>query len=143
MVEDKPTGTYYIGIHKYTKQHQQQLLAHTISPTAYFKHSHATVVDYLQQYSIIYVRNPVVDIMKLHICPDGAYSVLLKTHWIRMIQRHWRNVLKQRQATLRQRRSTASMRGRELHGRYNEGLRGMPSLVGMLSAYRKQPTYAT
>ena len=115
----------------------------------FFRYSYYDVWNYLCEYDEMefayYFRNapdggliyhrPKINIMKLNIMPCGAYSVSIKTHWIRLIQRHWRSTLFKRNQMLRQRRSPPSVRYREIHGKYPINLRNLPGLYGMLSVY--------
>jgi hypothetical protein len=57
--------------------------------------------------------------------------VILKTFWLRLIQRTWKTIFKKRQLIFRKRCSIQSLRYRELHGRWPEDCI-YPSIYGML-----------
>jgi hypothetical protein len=57
----------------------------------------------------------------------------LKTFWIRIIQRKWKNICKKKNNIIRLRLITSSQRYREIRGRWPEGATKIPSLKGILS----------
>jgi hypothetical protein len=73
--------------------------------------------------------------MKLYILNDGTYSVVLKTHWIRLIQRHWRKALLMRKQIMKKQMLVRSLYYREIHGKFPYGLNNMPMLTGLMSQY--------
>ena len=91
------------------------------------------VCNYLTDYSISYITNPSVQIMKLFIQSNGVYNVVLKTHWLRLVQRRWKNIYKERQKIIRERSSIKNILLREINGKYNNYLDHYPSLTGMLN----------
>ena len=146
---DKIDNQYYIGFPMRNACEDIHLLSIAVSSNTFFRYSYYDVWNYLCEYDEMefayYFRNapdggliyhrPKINIMKLNIMPCGAYSVSIKTHWIRLIQRHWRSTLFKRNQMLRQRRSPPSVRYREIHGKYPINLRNLPGLYGMLSVY--------
>ena len=65
----------------------------------------------------------------------GEYYAVLKTRWIKLIQKKWRQVFEARQVIMQQRRSISALRARELTGRFPEGMRVVNGLlVGMMAA---------
>ena len=93
---DKQNGTHYIGLCNYLPDRRLTLYANAIRPQTLFKYSHAHSLSYLQLYSIIKIRNPSIDIMQLAILDDNTYTVIVKTHWLRIVQRTWKKVFQQR-----------------------------------------------
>jgi len=123
----------YIGISSYDKQYRVNLLAAQISPKTFFQYPTSDVMNYLINYNVIRSdetckRSP--EIMQLHIDEHDAYTVVLKTHWIRLVQRKWRNVLQQRTPMLR---NPQFVRNRELVGNRSTNV---PGLYGMLNKLR-------
>ena len=90
-------GTY-IGITVYDMQYNVNLLASRISPKSFFTHDIEDVMEYLTDNNIIEtnIEPTSPDIMKVHIDDKDAFTVVLKTHWLRLVQRKWKNVLQHR-----------------------------------------------
>ena len=133
----KTNDSYYIGICTYSIKQNSIIFANSISSNSFFKFPFQKILDYLKNYSIIYTQKPKLHIMKLQISQDGIYNVLLKTHWIRLIQRNWKRVYKQKKYILMKRRSIQSIKSFELNGKYDFGLRILPTLKSMLISYNK------
>jgi hypothetical protein len=131
---EKQNGHYYIGLYKYMK-YQNNLLLNAISAKTFYKYSFIHVLKYLYYYSLVRLYQPNVEIMKLYILNDGTYSVVLKTHWIRLIQRHWRKALQMRKHIMKKQMLVRSLYYREIHGKFPYGLNNMPMLTGLMSQY--------
>jgi hypothetical protein len=135
---DKIPNKYYIGICKRSNHYKDQyLLLNTISPKLFYKTNYDTIIAYLKEYSIIYVSSPKLEIMKFAPINQDVYSVVIKTHWIRLIQRHWKKIISTRENIYKRRGSINSQRHFEFYGRYPYGLNTMPILYGMLHEYAK------
>lgn len=130
LYEDRVHGAYYIGVQRYMTRHLI-LLVNTVSPHVYFQYKHEDIVGYLKDYSMSpLLHEPRINIIQLHILPDLSYSAILKTYWIRLVQRHWRSAL---QKMWRVWKSTAFLKERERGVR-----RSTPRLLrGLMSVYRK------
>jgi hypothetical protein len=102
MLKYKQNKKNYIGLAALVDD--TYLLSHTVTPVSFFKYSYSDVVNYLHNYSIIYVNNPKIDIFQLHINRD-YYNVILKTYWIRLIQRHWKKICKENTEKMRRQRN--------------------------------------
>lgn len=123
----------YIGISSYDKKYRVNLLAARISSKTFFQYSTKDVMNFLVNYSVIRSNESCKhspEIMQLHIDEHDAYTVILKTHWIRLVQRKWRNVLQQRTQMLR---NPQFVRSRELVGNHSTKV---PGLYGMLNKLR-------
>ena len=131
---EKENYKYYIGIAKLIRPYGYYLLTNSISSKMFFLYPFETIRNYLMEYSIIETYNPKVDILKLQMI-DNVYTVIKKTVWIRLIQRHWRKVLSDRMKIILLRGQIQSQRCFEMTGRYPSGLRVFPGLYGMLSCY--------
>jgi hypothetical protein len=127
---DRNDQGYYLGLQCYQPEENMLLLMNTVSSTVYFKNKHVDIVNYLVEYSGTSVdsENPVVDIIQLCILPDLSYSCVVKTYWIRLIQRHWRSTLHRRRSLWK----TAEFRKSRELGR-TKMMR--PSLRGLLFQY--------
>jgi hypothetical protein len=131
---EKQNEKYYIGLYKNTK-YQNNLLLNAISAKSFYKYSFIHVLKYLYYYSLVRLYQPNVEIMKLYILNDGTYSVVLKTHWIRLIQRHWRKALQMRKQIMKKQMHVRSLHYREIHGKFPNGMNKMPMLIGLISQY--------
>ena len=134
---DKEDKEYYIGLCGLTDTYSM-LLMNTVSSNVYLKYSHDKVLKYLIEYSLCYLHNPKIHILQLHIDEvDGTYTVIIKTHWIRLIQRTWRNVLKERKRVMQIRMKVSSIMNFQICGRHPYGANYFPRFRGMLSLYDK------
>ena len=110
LEEDKIDNHYYIGLTS-----KDLLLLSTVSPKTFYKYDYHLVQQYLNDYSVnessvnessvnessvneISVnesnfRN--IEIIKLDI-QNNVYYVILKTYWIRLIQRRWKKIFQNR-----------------------------------------------
>ena len=62
----------------------------------------------------------------------GECICILKTFWLRLIQRTWRKIYKQRQHIFQIRHTLKSLRYREIHGKWPVSCNNMPTIHGML-----------
>ena len=125
-------GKYYIGLPYYDKVFEELLLASSVCRETFFSHSIENVTHYLKNYSVVRTeQRDVPEIMQLIIHPTTeAYNIVLKTHWIRLIQRTWKNVMKKRAAVLQEWSQPAFLKQREMH---ICNRRVLPGLCGMLA----------
>ena len=64
---------------------------------------------------------------------SGAKICILKTFWIRLIQRTWRRICKERKSVIQRRTMISSLKYREIHGYWPDGLNVLQSIYGMLA----------
>lgn len=138
---EKNNHHYYIGICKRSRAYDYYLLVNAVSPKLFYNTRYDLLVRYLQEYSVIYMSDPRIEIMKLYILPDGTYTVSIKTHWIRLIQRHWKKILSTRKRLWQLRGTIKSFFYFQFAGRYPDGLNALPTLYGMLGCYSKHSTF--
>jgi hypothetical protein len=131
---EKHDGQYYIGLAKHMKN-RHILLLNTITTESFYKYSYIHVLKYLYYYSLVRLYQPNVEIMKLYILNDGTYSVVLKTHWLRLIQRHWRKALQMRKQIMKKQMHVSSLYHREIYGRFPNGINKLPLLTGLMNRY--------
>jgi hypothetical protein len=67
--------------------------------------------------------------MKLNILQDGTYSVIKKTYWLRLVQRHWKKIMKMKKDIYNKRMSVISQYSLQIRGRYPYGLNTMPGFT--------------
>lgn len=126
-------GSYYIGQYYYDKPFNVLLLSSSVNPRVFFKYSYSAIVKYLYEQSILpNTRNPKIEILKLYISQE-IYTSVIKTHWLRLVQRRWKNIFKRRVEIIQMRRSINSLRFRETHGKFPATCKVLPGLRGMLS----------
>lgn len=134
-IQERNHGQYYIGIQQYIPTRNALLFVNTISPTVYFRHVYNDILRYLVNYSIIRVESPKIEIIQLRILPDETYSCVLKTHWLRLIQRHWKRAYMRRNAIIKAWKSPSFQRIREITGKYPYGYNIVPTLRGLMASY--------
>lgn len=65
--------------------------------------------------------------------PTHECVAILKTFWIRLIQRRWKNILSERKRVMEKRNNIISIVYREIYGAWPNGCLRYPRLRGMLS----------
>jgi hypothetical protein len=134
---NKENYKYYIGISKLVKPEFCYILLNSVSVKMFFAHSYGSLMNYLVEYSLIHIYRPTMDILKLYIAEDETYTVIKKTVWIRLIQRHWKAVFNTRRQIVVKRRGISIQRIFETTGKYPSGFNSFPTLYGMLAQYSK------
>ena len=129
---DKEHGKYYIGLYKYNSYRKLLILTNSVSAKSFLKFPHIDILKYLYFYSILRPICPKIEIFCLSILPDESYSVIIKTHWLKIVQRNWKRIFKQRTELLLKRRSVQALYNLQITGRYPYGLNSIPSIHGML-----------
>lgn len=146
--QEKNNDEYFLGLYVHMKDVQMMVsgmlvedseklyLGIAVSTRLFFKYKYKHVQKYLCS-SIMYGPNAqyyniTVNIMKLHIIDDGLYLVTIKTYWIRLIQRHWKSVLRKRKERIDRLKCYSSLKLREITSKYREAY---PTLAGMLHMY--------
>lgn len=129
----KTNGSYYLGC-----VCNCLLFEMAVSSRIFYKYTYRQIREYMHQYSIssccrLY-RKPILDIIVLDIQND-VYNAIIKTVWLRLIQRHWKKIYKQKRFILKLRKSWENQRYFQLHGRYIAGSNYVPSLRGMMAQY--------
>jgi hypothetical protein len=121
---------YYLGIPFYDEQYNSLLLASTVHNKTFFQYNIDNIIYYLNNFSILrqdHLVNP--EIMKLQICDDSyVYSVVIKTFWIRLIQRVWKKIYKEKRMIV-QNGLIPYLKNREL----TDSQIRLPSLHGMMN----------
>lgn len=136
---EKENGHYYIGLYEYIHSRSELLLGATVSPKIFYKYPYNNVSRYLRAYSII--RNKYstqnIQVFQLKIDTHNTYTIIIKTYWVRLIQRHWKKTYKMRMSYIQMRKRLQNQKYFELNGRYICGNNGLiPSLIGMLWVYK-------
>jgi hypothetical protein len=72
-----------------------------------------------------------------HIVLASGHSIcILKTFWLKIVQRCWKNIFNKRKDILHTRCQPSSLRFREINGRWPDSCANLPTLRGMLSSLR-------
>lgn len=140
---EKENNKYYIGLcHNYfTLSYTHYLLLSTsVSARTFFNHSYNSINNYLYYYGLTRIPNHNIQIMQLKVNTFNGielYNVIIKTYWLRLIQRHWKKIYKQRLSIIKQRIKPDNQLYNSIHGTYPLHISKLPSLHGMLSTYQK------
>jgi len=124
-------NTYYITVpYKIENNYLKDL---HISSRGFFENSSQTVKNYIREYTVSSAipDNSSLEIVKTSYIqlPGGftMYNIIIKTFWLKIVQRRWRNVLKKRREIIQDIRE--SIKNREYR---NERLQ-IPQLRGCLA----------
>lgn len=85
-------------------------------------------------YGNIFINSPTkIEIAECVYLNSGHCVGIIKTFWIKLIQRTWKNILKKRDLIIRKRCHPNSIRHREITGKWPKDCNNYPRLRGMLS----------
>lgn len=131
-------GKTYLGCYSFnTKKNLKIGIVYgcVISTESFLTYNSEIVGLYLTEYDTTTIRNEIsrVELMKLYTIPNGECLVVVKTYWIRIIQRVWKKIYKENVRKNKVRRTTESLRYFEIHGRYVNSAKHVCGLSGMLS----------
>ena len=134
------TDGYVLGLSTkyYHNNDYDYILLNKVSATTFFKYLYEDVLSFLRFYSIIRPSRVSVDIIKLQFIKDSneqvTYQCVLKTHYIRLIQRKWKNIMKQRKELQKKRVRPQYLLERSIFGKWkSEEVSIVPSLYGMMN----------
>ena len=123
---------YYIGSYKYILNKNILLFDTKIHINTFMKYKSCDIISYLTLYSSIYSRTidiPSIEIMQLQILPNQTYVVILKTFWIRIIQRAWKKRFNQKKLYILYRKRLDIIRNNEIGIRINNSYYGLYGLL--------------
>jgi hypothetical protein len=119
MIISQPKKHY---IFTYTTSMEGELLFNTsVTMETFIKYPSSVISRYLQWSSTIYSQDVPIEIgyLYFHTPGDSPYPMtccVLKTFWIRILQRKWRKIFNERKHILQIRKRLDSLRFRELNG---------------------------
>lgn len=89
----------------------------------------------IKNYANIILRSDYIrfEIGEYIILPTEEAIAILKTFWLRIIQRKWKKVFKHRNEIIKLRCNPSNLRHREIHGKWPSNCDNFPTLNGMLS----------
>jgi hypothetical protein len=129
---EKTDGNYYLGIVKVDRHYNDILMSNSISVPTFYKYDINTLTDYLRLHSPFrYNVYPRVHIMQLHI-DNGVYKAVIKTFWLRIIQRTWKRIYKEKMRVIVARGHPNAQHHFAVNGKYHAGVHWLPGLSGML-----------
>uniref|UniRef100_A0A6C0HTK7 Uncharacterized protein n=1 Tax=viral metagenome TaxID=1070528 RepID=A0A6C0HTK7_9ZZZZ len=114
LFQEKVDKQYYIGLATQIEGDDFLVMANTISTKGFLKNPYHKLLHYLWLHSIIRVKQPKIDILKLVIRSDGVYTVVIKTFWLRVFQRRWKRIFRESQEKLMKRKSLNYLKIREI-----------------------------
>lgn len=126
---EKKDKTYYIGSYEIIKSNNEvtsidpyeMILTCSISPSSFFQFPINIIEKYLYKFSIVnhYTNTRKVEILQLHINPeDSTYNVVVKTYWLKVIQKWWKKIWIKRKAVQLYKMKISSMRHFEVYGKW-------------------------
>jgi len=135
---EKENNKYYIGLyHQYSTPDGNSilLLSTSVSSPIFFSQSYDNINNYLYYYGIVRIPNHEVQIMKLHYLPDDTCTVIVKTFWLRIVQRRWKKIYAIRKTIIQKRCMPNNIKYNQIHGCYPVEISTVPSIRGMLTPY--------
>lgn len=92
LEKDRKSNEMCIGI--YNNNNNNYILDSCISSEIFFKYNIDSIKNYLIEYGTFSNENENendIEILKIDL-KNNVYNVILKTHWIRLIQRKWKKI---------------------------------------------------
>ena len=132
MNEEKEDGKYYIGLFLLENRYRDFLLMSAVRPTTFYKYSHYYILNYLFEFSLFLIGNPVINILKL-VKIEERNCVVIKTFWLKIVQRKWKKVFAEKKKIIQQIKNPQWIRHFQIHGWFPHG-NYMPGLRGMMSS---------
>lgn len=135
---EKENNKYYIGLyHQYSTPEGNSilLLSTSVSSPIFFSQSYDNINNYLYYYGIVRIPNHEVQIMKTHYLPDNTCTVIVKTFWLRIVQRRWKKIYAIRKTIIQKRCMPNNIKYNQIHGYYPVEISTVPSIRGMLASY--------
>jgi len=121
---EKQDKHYYLG--SCWKQDDKWTMTNSVSARVFYRHSFLDIIHYLWLFSLVRMSSPHIHILQLRISQDGTYNVIIKTFWLRIVQRTWKRIYRERQEIWQKRRNIMALRQREITGKFPVGLRVLP-----------------
>lgn len=120
--------------------YQSYVLLNVVNVNSFFKYHFESILMFISGYSLVYVSEPTIDIVQVHHYKidnnEIVYDCIIKTHYLRLIQRCWKRQMHIREQIIKRRMSIHSIMYRERNGKWPDGLNIMPGLYGMFYSNR-------
>jgi hypothetical protein len=115
--EPRVNNQYCIGLCGRPLFQSKILLLSCVSAKTFLKYKLDDILLYLVQMSLTLWRGrPKINILKISINERGEYVAITKTFWLKIIQRKWKKIYKERCDTLKKMKSLVYLRNREING---------------------------
>jgi len=140
--ESKPPPKCVIGVSNIfmdTSHSQVHIMGCYVSAFTFFKYNYSVIYNYLLLTTIFGISVPFRKIDIIQICDyidENCITVdryIIKTFWLRIIQRKWKKIYREKMRVIELRKQWSSISHFEIWGRYPYGLNNMPSIYGMLA----------
>lgn len=134
---EKQDKKYYIGFAMYNRPCGKYWFDIAITCKSFFKYPISACMLYLNSFSLFQIRNSRliinIQIMQLHIDPiSKQYNVVLKTFWLRIVQRTWKRIYKEKKSLILKRQcSIFNRRHLETTGKHLPEFRHIPNIFNM------------
>ena len=87
-------------------------------------HPHPSIRNYWVL--LQHIKDNCIEIAQVVQLETGEYVAILKTFWLRIFQRKWRNILKERKRVIKERTQIKSLLYRQYHGKFPPSCVQMP-----------------
>jgi len=142
--------TCYLGLPFYDVLYKTYAIASTIRADTFYTYANNDLMFYLYHNSITRIKKPKIEIMKLYItkqpdtevnnkpfdftsnCDMDVYEVVIKTFWLKIIQRRWKTVYANRMAWCKARMSEKYLHHRAIHGKGEVNPFGLKGILSYL-----------
>lgn len=125
--DEKVHLEYYVGVY-HTVNDNELILGSSISVPSLLNYDMKYILEYMEDG----IKPVYIDIMQLHIAEDFTYNVILKTFWLRIVQRTWRKIFQQRQKIIQIRKSVSSQLYFSINGKYPLSASYLPQYSGII-----------
>jgi hypothetical protein len=120
-------GDSYVKFHYLVKSRFKQLDICYIS--SYIEISNDEYIPIVYRNALLNLKPEIAECIDLETHERVA---IIKTFWIKLIQRTWKNIMKQREDIIKKRCHPNSLRYREIYGKWPANCNYFPGLKGML-----------
>lgn len=136
--EEYISGNYYIGTYNLIKIDTEimHLFANRINVRTFYEFKHAELSSYAYFTSLMYEElKPNIHVMQLVIQSDDTFTAIIKTFWLKIIQRSWKKACQKRKYFIEQFKSKIvyNINNIQLNRKINH--LQYPTLRGLLSQY--------
>lgn len=142
-ITEEHNGFYYLGTGFVSRESRQHylLLDNVVGIRDFYRHTSAETIDFLMETSTSYPTWGRVEILKLEFTVEPNSTLLwtcvYKTFYLCLVQRRWRNVLRQRKRLLSSKAVFKYLRGRERGEKVHLVLPTLRGMLSMLSRHRR------
>jgi len=130
-------NNYYIGYYTFLDNENKLLMVNKIHPKTFMKFNSDLISKYFFWYSgMVFNIYPKIDILQLQIDSEyEQYTVIIKTFWIKIIQRTWKRIYSERKKYLEHRKRLPTIRNYEIG--IQKPIYRYLGLYGLLTVYNK------